>query len=400
MSVAFEAGWSLLKQHEPTGWNDPDKHSAIFDQEEDPRVLAELYAGIGGASHAAHQLGMPTAFSADAWDATTKVRQANMPEGEHTTLRFGDGDEGTHEAVEERIHDAVQGRKYHLHGSPPCQNITHANPAEKMDPKKGMEQVNWYLDLVDRMKGSSHPPDSWSMEQVPSVRGLIQQKDPLHWDQPRDYVQEALGRTKNVTGKQFGAPQVRERTVFGEGWEFPQNTHHQGNYRSINDVLPHLAQEWKDNQDIVKPKVQSLKDKGTIGRTAEEMLSNPSLSLVGAVNPGSRKKQPSRWTDDPPHRSRGWANVVPLDRPSPAITHHTPALTHVRGLNSPEILDLHGFDPSMDLSAGAGRFYPTKTKEEGGTSRANIPTMLGNVFLPPVANQMFRGIGRGQKRLF
>lgn len=324
-----------------------------------PEVLAVTHAGMGGVEQGGKLAGIPTAYSGEMWRPALKVNAANHPEGVHDLVEFGKGEYGSVPAVAGRILDAVAGRKYHLHGSPPCKDFSRANPTRKHD----MSQIIWWYNLLNHLKSGDHPPVSWSMEEVRDVLKPIRESPHLS-----ARFKSVASKMPILSAREFGAPQHRNRAFFGEGWE-AEPTHSKEDFRSISDVLPHLADEWIAAEANRQSQIEHLQSGGRIGSEALDFLSKPSLALSGAVNPG---KISAKWPEGVPQNkaSFGFQHLVPLDRQSHSITHHPPALTHTRFLDPKEVLEMMRFPKDYDISQAG--------------SRADLHEMLGNAVVPPV----------------
>jgi len=97
-----------------------------------------------------------------------------------------------------------EGARVHVHASPPCQNMSSANPIRNEDV--GMTLVNWSLQLMSLLELQLKDRQfTWSMEQVPNKKicQLIDEHGGVKVDMSK-----------------FGIPQIRRRVFLGTlNWE-------------------------------------------------------------------------------------------------------------------------------------------------------------------------------------
>jgi len=362
--MIFEKAWRSIQ---------PD---LIIKARDMPEGLVVTHAGMGGVEEGGKRAGLPTFYSADMWEPAMRVNAANHPEGFHDLVEFGSGEYGSIPAVAGRILDAAQDRNYHFHGSPPCQNLSRANPNRNISHAlNNPGGIVWWYDLLNHLQASDNPPVSWSMEETQDAPRAIAQSPRLNAQ-----FKNLASTMPNLRASQFGAPQIRTRSFMGmhgdEPWEATP-THTRGNEVSVADALPYLVDEWEDSEAHRTNELNRLTREGRIGSEAREFLSQPTLAYLGSINPGGRS---AKWLEGVPQNRASYAfrHLSPLDRPSQAIRHHGAALTHTRALTPQEVLTLHGFRSDYDLS-GAG-------------SKGDLNTMLGNVVSPAVMEGVLRGI--------
>ena len=111
--------------------------------------------------------------------------------------------------------------------------------------------------------------------------------------------------------------------------------------------------------------------------------------MGGSINPG---RGGSPWNDE--KRGFAWKHINPLSGPSESVTHHRPALTHVRKLTRPEVMQIQGWTPE---EAKAFNFpqrdnqgfqvNPPKKKRQN-----IIDTQLGNTLNPNIMENIFRNV--------
>lgn len=341
-----------------------------------PEGLVVTHAGMGGVEEGGKRAGLPTFYSADMWEPAMRVNEANHPEAVHDLVEFGSGKRGSIPEVAKRILGAADDRAYHFHGSPPCNDLSRANPNRKIcDALNKPGGIVWWYNLLNHLQGSDNPPVSWSMEETQDAPKAIGSSPRLN-----PQFKNLASSMPNLRAAQFGAPQIRNRAFMGmhgdEPWEATP-THDKSNFVSIADALPHLVGEWEANEAYRTGELDRLTREGRIGSEAREFLSQPTLAYLGSINPGGRS---ATWREGVPHNRASYAfqHLTPLDRPSAAIRHHGAALTHTRPLTPQEVLTLHGFRSDYDLS-GAG-------------TKKDLNTMLGNVVSPAVMEGVLRGI--------
>ena len=118
----------------------------------------DFFCGCGGWSTGATQAGHRVVFACDYSEDAIAAHQANHPEAEHLQAELP--------LPRRRLPFPKDGRKFHVHGSPPCTLFS------TMNSKKGGESearhaatrlVSWYLRTA--LKSGC---TSWTMEQVPS----------------------------------------------------------------------------------------------------------------------------------------------------------------------------------------------------------------------------------------
>jgi len=128
-------------------------------------AVVDLFCGIGGFSCGASRAGGRTVIAIDSEPNIAQLYAENN--GNHVLCaELGP-------SMTETLCDLLTPlTAYHIHASPPCQNLSVNNTVSKKE-HVGMRHVKWYIDLVERAK-----PKSWSMEQVnhEKVRSLLERK--------------------------------------------------------------------------------------------------------------------------------------------------------------------------------------------------------------------------------
>ncbi len=211
----------------------------------------DMFCGGGGFSTGAEQAGAEVVLAIDCWMPALDIHHANHPTTMHLCIPLGPVCEncgvrtdkkddpcsrmmGDEEIVFEQ-HDWVDrmmgplaelirsflddDAHFHLHGSPPCQELSNASNHKS---EGGMLLVNWFLDFVKYIQ-----PDSWSMENVVGVRKYLE----------TDKVPYVV-----LNSADFGVPQTRKRVFAGSGWKAIPS-HDKMDWVSVLDALPHLEGE-------------------------------------------------------------------------------------------------------------------------------------------------------------
>tara|TARA_Y100001963_G_C6792589_1_gene456483 strand:- start:7342 stop:8343 length:1002 start_codon:yes stop_codon:yes gene_type:complete len=318
-------------------------------------VVVDLFCGMGGFSEGAKLAGFDVVLAIDNWAEGLKVHASNHKNTRHENITFNDGGKGSIQSVSKLIRSVVNGRPFHLHGSPPCQELSKANP--KGDPLKGLILVNWFLDLVKELN-----PDSWSMEQVRTVSKYL----------PKSINYQILNATD------FGVPQTRERCYAGFGWAV------NGNEKPISviEALPYLKKEatrlrgYKTANPVLIAGRHSHNEKASDLQVSRE-LNKPSYTL--GVKPlilmiESTGANSNRGADKP------------ITKPSPTLCLGSNqvgprlfnGLKKVRSLTIEECLIIQGF--SSDYEMGSTRLKKDKF------------TMIGNAVNPPISASILNGL--------
>ncbi|CAM9877382.1 unnamed protein product, partial [Phaeothamnion confervicola] len=164
--------------------------------------VIDLFCGCGGFSEGARQAGAKVLLAIDSWKEALEVHKLNHPEALHLNqLLGGDLDEFSDFLIGFIDLNVAEGARVHLHASPPCQNLSSANPTR--DEDIGMSLVKWSLELVERVRTQlkeSTKSFTWSIEQVANKRIL-------------DLINKHGG--VKVDMSKFGIPQTRRRVFLG-----------------------------------------------------------------------------------------------------------------------------------------------------------------------------------------
>lgn len=178
--------------------------------------VVDLFCGCGGFSTGAAMAQHKVVLAIDSWDKALIAHKQNHPHAVHKEMKLG----GNLKEIQKLIMSYVpRGEKWHLHGSPPCQNLSIANRTAG-DSEEGMRLVTWFLALVKLCN-----PTSWSMEQVIGARHFLDESkfEQFHIINTMDYL----------------IPQTRKRLFIGAGWTLPPKM----GIRTLADKMPYLRDE-------------------------------------------------------------------------------------------------------------------------------------------------------------
>jgi site-specific DNA-cytosine methylase len=159
--------------------------------------VVDLFCGCGGFSEGAKRVGHNVVLAVDNDEVALAVHRVNHPHATHQTMSLPD--DSLYALLPE------QGRRWHLHGSPPCTKLSGAGGTNRCeyDRDTGMGLVVWYLDLVLYCGCTT-----WSMEQVA-------QEDVLAELQRRQAQQPEVFDFEVVNMSHWGVPQDRKRVIAG-----------------------------------------------------------------------------------------------------------------------------------------------------------------------------------------
>lgn len=342
-----------------------------------PETIVTLYSGMGGVEQGAKMVGLPTAYSGEMWADAMRVNHANHPEGVHDDVEFGKGEYGSVPAVAERILQAVGNKKYHLHGSPPCQGESAANRFSNAYTGRddGMEQVRWYGDLVQFLQMSENPPVSWTMEETPRTADRIRDAEYMS-----DEFKRLAADTPLVYAKDHGLPQTRGRIFMGKHGDkdiiIPPST---DKPLTIRDVFPYAEQQFIDNTSrrnrMLDLMAERFPDAIDSQEKREFLRNTPLVNLGDAINPG---RGGAEWKEGGGNFT--FKHLYDLDRIGHSLTGKRPTFPYDRKFTNEELARYQGFD-DYDLSPPGGKI-----------NLIDMAQMFGNSVPPPVAAAMFRHI--------
>ncbi len=160
----------------------------------------DFFAGAGGFSTGAAQAGCRVAYACDSCPVALETHRRNHPGTEHQCLTLPSA-----EAVAKLPTD---GRRFHVHCSPPCVKLSRINIANVTVGNQGAKGVDQAVDMVEwclEMMLASQCT-SWSLEQVGDkpVREIVERVRQRH-----------PGRVAYAVLKleELGVPQTRERLI-------------------------------------------------------------------------------------------------------------------------------------------------------------------------------------------
>ena len=182
----------------------------------------DLFSGCGGWSCGATQAGHRVVFACDNNADALAAHRANHPTATHERL----------ELPHARLRFPTDGRKFHVHGSPPCTQFSTMRTKRGNDAKdanhRAANLVEWYLKTA-LASGAT----SWSMEQVPSraVRAIVERVQSKH----RQRMAHGIFQLRDL-----GVPQTRKRLLAGSPKLIARlkQLAAQNRHRSVLDVLP------------------------------------------------------------------------------------------------------------------------------------------------------------------
>tara|TARA_R100000152_G_C6759281_1_gene183218 strand:- start:124 stop:1488 length:1365 start_codon:yes stop_codon:yes gene_type:complete len=368
-SDAFEAGWDAIL-----------KYSMYEDKPDDAPFegLVTLFSGMGAPETAAMRVGANPVLAMDGWDESIRTLNENLP-GKHIQQWFSPE---TLDDTLGHIHDATTGLdSWALHQSPSCKKIARSNQSKDVDVSGAMEGMRFADDIMSEVMGWENAPVVMSVEQSPEIL------KPLLRDKNISQEFKTMARESPLLESgMFGSPTVRQRMYAVHGSKATPQIMGRGNYRSINDHFPYMQQEWEEGDR--QAQIDYLLQQGN-APNAMDLLSVPTLSMGGSINPG---RGGSPWNDE--KRGFAWKHINPLSGPSESVTHHRPALTHVRKLTRPEVMQIQGWTPE---EAKAFNFpqrdnqgfqvNPPKKKRQN-----IIDTQLGNTLNPNIMENIFRNV--------
>ena len=165
------------------------------DAPEAPPEIWDLFCGAGGFSAGAVLAGCRIALACDSDADALETHARNHPGTTHLRASLPDA----------ALALPTDGRHFHLHGSPPCQQFSNAGRRRPgyADQSDGLALVRWFVDTALGSRASS-----WSMEQVPApaVLRLLEERRRAH---PERLAYEAF------YFRDLGVPQMRRGVLAG-----------------------------------------------------------------------------------------------------------------------------------------------------------------------------------------
>ena len=187
LSIASLVGERRGDNHEdhPPSGSDTQPSVEVFD----------LFAGCGGFSTGAVMAGAKVVYACDFDEEALQVHKDNHPEVQHVCQKL----------PRMNIPFPTDGRRWHLHCSPPCQKLSWANNThrEDGDREEALVLVEWSLHVA-----LTSGCQTWSLEQV-SSKLVIQLLDYYRSQHP-NRVSYCVFDFSNL-----GVPQTRRRIIAG-----------------------------------------------------------------------------------------------------------------------------------------------------------------------------------------
>jgi len=299
--------------------------------------VIDLFCGGGGFTQGAINAGSQVVLAVDCWQPALDIHEANSPDVPTAKIELGGSIIETAIVLRRSL---TSGCHFHLHGSPPCQNISNASNG---DPEEGMVLVRWFLDLVEYMQ-----PDSWSMENVVPMAKRLPKGTP--------YVK--------LNSADFGVPQTRNRIFAGEGW-VAEPTHTQEDWVSVLDALPYLEGELTAAPSMV----DRWSNVGNNHPFPTVTSQSPKQIRVVSRRRKAGEEPQSYTPDRPAHTITQVQHIIEYPNPTKAVK--------IRSLTLQETAILQGFSSSMKI--------PYARKKDAWT-------VIGNAVCPPVAEAVIRGL--------
>ena len=118
-----------------------------------PILVIDLFCGIGGFSTGAIQAGANVILAVDMWNDAIVIHTKNHPNTTHWVEELGGDCNIFMEKMQQFLiknYGARDAYHLHIHGSPPCQNLSSLNV--NRDEEEGLRLVIWTLNLIKKMK--------------------------------------------------------------------------------------------------------------------------------------------------------------------------------------------------------------------------------------------------------
>jgi DNA (cytosine-5)-methyltransferase 1 len=220
------------------------RQQLTHNNDDTPIHLYDLFCGLGGFSTGAKAAGLEIAFACDSSEVAINFHRKNHPNCKHMCANMP--------CV---LPFPTDGRRWHLHGSPPCQSFSNVN---KLSRKKGDDEVpqalvEWYLNLA-----VSSNATSWSFEQVPAkkVMAIVERVRKQNPAKMAYHVFEF---------SQLGVPQTRRRVIAGSPHLIAHlmRCREEQPRRSVRDVLSPIRGQLIRNDKAWSVKRKNPHKKGT-----------------------------------------------------------------------------------------------------------------------------------------
>ena len=153
----------------------------------------DLFCGAGGFSEGARQAGCVVDFACDNDPCALEIHRKNHPECKHMCCTLPCED----------IPFPVDGRLFHVHGSPPCQAVSSSGLKDSVQIRNSTSMIEWFVNTA-----LSCGALTWSMEQVAS-------KDVIACLQRMKEVNRGMIEFHVFNFYELGVPQIRKRVLAG-----------------------------------------------------------------------------------------------------------------------------------------------------------------------------------------
>lgn len=179
--------------------------------------IFDLFCGAGGFSTGSELAGAPVTFACDSDVEAVDCYRLNHPRVVCRVLQL----------PSPNIPFPQDGRAFHVHGSPPCQQFSQLRGRSENPTDHALGLVRWFVDTALACGATS-----WSMEQVPSAVVLETLED--YRCRFREKVHYAV-----IDFALLGVPQTRKRVIAGSPHlvRALQRECSQHKIRCIQDVL-------------------------------------------------------------------------------------------------------------------------------------------------------------------
>ena len=213
--------------------------------------IIDLFCGCGGFSEGARLEGGHVILAVDNWEEAIIAHKHNHPESSHLMMELGGSSSEFVDIVQRVIREKVpEGGHVHIHGSPPCQNLSKVNVLR--DESEGVRLVDWYIGIIKLIN-----PDSWTMEQVcgNSLKPLVKEYNGIYLSLP-----------------DIGVPNSRRRIILGKNINLHRISEYYCAAKSMKDILTEEGYQYesrftKQTNGCRKNGVYSTRDLDAISYT-------------------------------------------------------------------------------------------------------------------------------------
>jgi DNA (cytosine-5)-methyltransferase 1 len=154
----------------------------------------DLFCGAGGFSCGAELAGCRVVFACDSCNDAIETHKNNHPNATHLCS-----------TLPADLPLPTDGRPFHLHGSPPCQQFSNGNSTGRTvaGHAAALDMIEWYIEIALESRASS-----WSMEQV-STNGVVKIVERIRKRHPKKLAYHVFDF------EELGVPQTRKRLIAG-----------------------------------------------------------------------------------------------------------------------------------------------------------------------------------------